>query len=154
MARKRNGKQKTTRSKPSPSLDDLRWLTLTMAHHTLSERLVGARFPNLASRHLMEVLKGEKLRCMRESGRNPSEREPVEAAFWQDHWIVADPDTGIQILPIKPTRRDLRHFWIYYVWKSDFDRLLPGGQAVGRAADWGGSPDRHLRIIGRAGHRR
>ena len=113
-----------------PPLDDRRWLTLTMAHHTLSERLVGARFSNLASRHLRELLEGEKLRCMRESGRNPRQREPVEASFWQDHWITADPDTGIQILLIKISRRDLRQFWIFYVWKPDFDKLWPSAKAA------------------------
>ena len=32
-------KKRTTGEQPSPPLDDKRWLTLTMAHHTRSEQL-------------------------------------------------------------------------------------------------------------------
>ena len=80
MARKRNGKQQTARSQPSPSLDDPRWISLIMAHHIRSEQLIGARFSSLASGHLMEGLKSGKLRCMRESRTN-SERARVGACF-------------------------------------------------------------------------
>ncbi len=125
----RKSKQAKARNQPSPALDNPRWLTMTMAHHSRSEQLIGARFSDVASRRLREALKGEKLRCMRETGTNPPEREPVPASFWQDHWIAADPDTGIQILPTQPTRRDPRHFWIYYVWKPDFDKLWPPAKA-------------------------
>ena len=71
----RKGKQRTTGNQPSLPLDDPRWLSLTMAHHTRSEQLIGKRFSPHASSHLMEGLKSRKLRCMRESRTNPDERE-------------------------------------------------------------------------------
>jgi hypothetical protein len=117
-------------------LDDPRWVSLAMAHHTRSEQLTGARFSSLASSHLMEGLKSGKLRCMRESRTNTRERELVPASFWHGLRIDADPDLGlIQIhrgLPIQGNPPDLRthvHGWAYYVWKPDFDKLWPPAEA-------------------------
>ena len=117
-------------------LDDRRWLTLTMAHHTLSEQLIGERFSPLASSHLMEGLRSGKLRCMRESRTNPSERERVPASFWQGLRIDVEPDLRlIQILRgLSDPRERCPIFgqvygWAFYVWKPDFDRLWPSAKA-------------------------
>ena len=84
----------------------------------------------------MEGLKSGKLRCMRESRTNPSERELVPASFWQDLNIDVEPDLGlIQIQRGRSiqrvTPRDLGQIydWAYYVWKPDFDRLWPSAKA-------------------------
>ncbi len=129
-------KKRTTGEQPIPSLDDKRWQPLTMAHHTRSEELIGARFSPLASRHLMEGLKSGKLRCMRESRTNPSEREPVSSSFWQTLNIHVEPD--LRLIQIqrgrsiqRVTPRDLGQIydWAYYVWKPDFDKLWPSTAA-------------------------
>ena len=93
-------------------LDDPRWLTLTMAHHIRSEQLIGARFSSLASSHLMEGLKSGKLRCMRESRTNPSERERVPASFWQGLKIDVEPDLRlIQFHRGLPNQGDPARSW-------------------------------------------
>ena len=66
-----------------------------MAHHSRSEQLIGARFSSLASGHLIEGLKGGKLRCMRESRTTPSVREWVPASFWYGLRIDAEPDLSL-----------------------------------------------------------
>ena len=43
----------------------------------------------------MEALKSGKLRCMRESRIDPSERELVPASFWQGLKIHVEPDRGL-----------------------------------------------------------
>ena len=125
-------KKRTTGKQPSPSLYDKRWQTLIMAHHTRSEQLIGKRFSSLASSHLMEGLKSGKLRGMRESRTNPSERELVPASFWQNLNIYVEPD--LRLIQIqrgrsiqRVTQRELGqiHDWAFYVWKPDFDRFWP-----------------------------
>ena len=105
-----------------------------MAHHIRSEQLIGARFSSLAAGHLIEGLKSGKLRCMRESRTNPSERQRVPASFWHGLRIDAERDLSlIQIvrgLPIQGNAPDLRtqvYGWAFYVWKPDFDKLLASG---------------------------
>ena len=129
-------KKRTTGEQPSPPLDDQRWLTLTMAHHTRSEQLTGKRFSSRASSHLMEALKSGKLRCRRESRKDPSEREPVLSSFWQGLRIYEDPDGGfIQLQRDRAsqgeTPRDLGQLydWAYDVWMPDFDKLWPSAKA-------------------------
>ena len=123
----RKGKRNNADDLP---LDDRRWLTLIMAHHIRSDQLIGARFSSIASSHLMERLKSGKLRCMRESRTNPSEREQVPPSFWQNLNIDVEPDRRliqIQHVPSiqRVTQRDLGqiHDWAFYVWKPDYDRL-------------------------------
>ena len=80
----------------------------------------------------MEGLKSGKLRCMRESRTNPSERERVPASFWQNLNIDVEPDRSlIQIQRGRSIQRVIQrdlgqiHDWAFYVWKPDFDRLWP-----------------------------
>ena len=84
----------------------------------------------------MEGLKSGKLRCMRESRTNPSERKLVPASFWQNLNIHVEPDLSlIQIQRGRSiqrvTPRDLGQIydWAFYVWKPDFDRLRPLAKA-------------------------
>ena len=84
----------------------------------------------------MEGLKSGKLRCMRESRTNPSERELVPASFWHGLKIDAEPDLSlIQIhrgLPIQGNARAILeqiYGWVFYVWKPDFDKLWPSAKA-------------------------
>jgi len=118
-------------------LDDPRWLTLTMAHHTRSEQLTGKRFSSRASSHLMEGLKSGKLRCRRESRIDPSKRELVPSSFWQGLRIHEDPDVGvIQFRRDRTsqgeTPRDLGQLydWAYDVWMPDFETLWPAARPV------------------------
>ena len=101
-----------------------------MAHHTRSEQLIGARFSSLASRHLKEELKSGKLRGMRESRTNPSERERVPASFWQNLNIYVEPDHSLIQIQFdrsnqRATQSDLQQLygWVFYVWKPDCDKL-------------------------------
>jgi hypothetical protein len=130
-------KKRTSGEQPSPSLDDKRWLTLIMAHHTRSEQLIGKRFSSLASSHLVEGLKSGRLRCMRERRTDPSEREPVSASFWHGLRINAEPDLSlIQILrglPNQGNPPDLRtqvQGWAFFVWGPDIDSLWPAPRSV------------------------
>ena len=151
-------KKRTTGEQPSPPLDDKRWQTLTMAHHTRSEQLIGKRFSSHASSQLIEALRSGKLRCMRESRTNPSEREPVPASFWQGLKIYVEPDLSlIQILVGHPIQGEPSaifgqiYGWVFFVWKPDIDRLWPPRKPIGRRRRCrsAGSPDRNLRMIGR-----
>ena len=82
-------------------LDDRRWLALKTAHHIISEQLTGAQLSPIASFDLIEGLQSGKLRCMRRSLINPSERELVPASFWQGLRIDVEVDC-IRILPGVP----------------------------------------------------
>ena len=131
----------------SPSLNDKRWQTLTMAHHTRSEQLIGKRFSTHASSQLIEALRSGKLRCMRESRTNPSERTLVPTTFWYGLRIDAEADLSlIQIvrgLPIQRNAPDLRtqvYDWVFYVWKPDYDRLWSPAKSVEKTTEMSEGP--------------
>src|SRR6187200_3442487 len=126
----RKSKKRTTDEQPSPSLDDERWQTLIMAHHTRSEQLIGKRFSTHASSQLIEALRSGKLRYMRESKTSPSEREWVPASFWQNLNIYVEPDHSLIQIQFdrsnqRATQSDLQQLygWVFYVWKPDCDKL-------------------------------
>ena len=128
----RKSKQRSPGKQPSLSLDDKRWQTLIMAHHTRSEQLIGKRFSTHASGQLIEALRSGKLRCMCESRTNPSERKWVLASFWQNLNIHVEPDLGLIKIERRRSdqpvsQRDLGQIydWVFYVWKPDFDKLWP-----------------------------
>ena len=129
-------KKRMPDEQPSPSLDDKRWLTLTMAHHIRSEQLIGKRFSTHASSQLIEALRSEKLRCIRESRTKPSERGWVPASFWQNLNIYVEPNLSFIQIQVgrsiqRVTQRDLGQIydWVFYVWKPDFDGLWPPAKA-------------------------
>jgi hypothetical protein len=134
--------KKQTSNRPSPPLNDPRWVSLTMAHHMRSEQLTGKRFSPRASTHLMEALKSGELQCRRESRKDPSEREPVLSSFWQGLRIHEDPDGGIiQLQRDRMSQGENPHDlgqlfeWAYDVWMPDFDKLWPSAKADQEATE-------------------
>jgi hypothetical protein len=123
-------KSKTKKAKRAPRkrstrlpLNDPRWRPLMKARELLLPQ--SGLF---ATFDLVEKLKGDKLRCMRRSITNPSERERVLASFWQDVEIDESMiDSGI-IFFVQgkfgdpQTRFDGRSF---YVWQPDFTKVWP-----------------------------
>jgi len=105
-------------------LDDLHWLPMIMAHHFLSEKLVGTRLSSYASDELRNQLARGKLRCMRRDATGKPELVP--RTFWRDHEI--DTHTGaVEIYrgPRGPHGRDhqSRVNGLFYVWKPDLDQF-------------------------------
>jgi hypothetical protein len=111
-------------------LDDLHWLPMIMAHHFLSEKLVGTRLSSYASDELRNQLARGKLRCMRRDATGKPELVP--RTFWRDHEI--DTHTGaVEIYrgPRGPHGRDhqSRVNGLFYVWKPDLDQLWSTAEA-------------------------
>ena len=121
----RKGKRNNADDLP---LDDRRWMALKKVHNIISEQLTGEQLSPIASFDLIEGLQSEKLRCMRRSLINPSERKRLSASFWQGLRIDVEVDC-IRFLPSVPIQalRDFReiHLWAYYVWEPDIDKLRP-----------------------------
>jgi len=131
-------KKRTTGKQPSPSLDDKRWQTLIMAHHTRSEQLFGKRFSYIASGHLMERLRSGELRLLRESRKNPSKRELMPASFCQNFSIYVEPDLSLIQLQVNRSiqpQLDPREIddWVFYVWKPDYDKLWSPAKSAQKA---------------------
>jgi len=125
----RKGKRNNADDLP---LDDRRWVALKKAHNIISEQLTGEQLSPLASFDLIEGLQSEKLRCMRRSLINPSERKRLSASFWRGLRIDVEVDC-IRFLPSVPIKalRDFReiHLWVYYVWEPDIEKLWPSTAA-------------------------
>jgi hypothetical protein len=106
-----------------PRLDDAsNWLTLTMAHRILSERLNGTQFAAVASIRLMHLVKNEDLPCMRESRANPSHREPLDTSFWRDLRTLTAALRSTNTISLTKRPRAI-YGWTYYVWQPELERI-------------------------------
>jgi hypothetical protein len=79
--------------------DDSNWVTLTMAHHVLSEQLIGARGSALATMKLTEWLQTGELPYMRKNMVDPERRQPGRVAFWRGRRLYVDDDGTVGFYP-------------------------------------------------------
>jgi hypothetical protein len=130
MAKTKKAKRPARKRSERLPLDDPRWVPLIDAYKLLSPQA------GFATYDLLAALRSDKLRCMRRSMTNPSERERVSASFWQDVEIDESMiNLGririyraprIRVIPEKlypVPGMPLGEGWAFFVWKPDFDTI-------------------------------